>query len=56
MAAPRALSSDHPSIPIERVDVRVCRLATDGGAIAFDAARPGLGLVLRGGEAARHTG
>ena len=27
-----------------------------GGAIAFDAARPGLGLVLRGGEAARHTG
>lgn len=27
-----------------------------GGAIAFDAARPGLGLVLRGGEAARHAG
>jgi L-alanine-DL-glutamate epimerase-like enolase superfamily enzyme len=26
-----------------------------GGAIAFDAARPGLGLVLRGGEAARHA-
>lgn len=25
-----------------------------GGAIAFDTARPGLGLVLRGGEAARH--
>ena len=27
-----------------------------GGAIAFDTARPGLGLVLRGGEAARHAG
>jgi L-alanine-DL-glutamate epimerase-like enolase superfamily enzyme len=27
-----------------------------GGAVAFDAARPGLGLVLRGGEAARHAG
>ena len=27
-----------------------------GGAIGFDAARPGLGLVLRGGEAARHAG
>jgi L-alanine-DL-glutamate epimerase-like enolase superfamily enzyme len=26
-----------------------------GGAVAFDAARPGLGLVLRGGEAARHA-
>jgi L-alanine-DL-glutamate epimerase-like enolase superfamily enzyme len=27
-----------------------------GGAVTFDAARPGLGLVLRGGEAARHAG
>jgi L-alanine-DL-glutamate epimerase-like enolase superfamily enzyme len=26
-----------------------------GGAVAFDAGRPGLGLVLRGGEAARHA-
>jgi L-alanine-DL-glutamate epimerase-like enolase superfamily enzyme len=27
-----------------------------GGAVGFDAARPGLVLVLRGGEAARHAG
>jgi hypothetical protein len=31
MAAPRAFSGGSPSIPIERVDVRVCRFATDGG-------------------------